>query len=537
MAEPNDHPPNAMSCPSNLRELLTKAQGNSQLHNCGITSRAKGLKSLNMELSWRPLQFLRTIPIQEELAGVDGEFRDNHLTLKLIDVDEKKVATLLDQTTRPYSATDEPRSCRWNTTPDDIYSVPYPIYPVDFEVVLTRSERRHLTVESDPLIKDETTHLSGQHVGGLPATEPESEQVFDQGRELSSAVDDSAIFLVRPKDTETTEAKMLERQADYGLFAAETEHETFLPPSFDLHADPSTLDRNDRRNNNLSIGHEPVDDAQDGSEYKPSHSTADIALMNTSLATPSLAQFLAFRNFPVQHNFPSLVDSSALDHAADVVTTDQSSTGAIPETIFDRNTLTLPSPWRLPPYPHFYLASLELIQKRPIVHSLSLETSRVQLVERETLGGVDLILDPHTTVIFASLSELPIHCETLLANIILQSWRFSRILVIWEYFHRTASHTALPQDSDPEMLMYPLTSIKAIKKLRRDLAISEALEKKNTNTTVHFAFASDANEAAKLVRCFGDYAEADDTTGSVVWGTRDWLDHEAQEVFPSDIRF
>ena len=77
----------------------------------------------------------------------------------------------------------------------------------------------------------------------------------------------------------------------------------------------------------------------------------------------------------------------------------------------------------------------------------------------------------------------------------------------------------------------------AIKKLCRDLAISEAPEKKNTNTTVHFAFASDANEAAKLVRCFGDYAEVDDTTGSVVWGTRDWLDHEAQEVFPSDIRF
>ena len=532
MPEPNDHPPNAMSCPSNLRELLTKAQGNLQLHNCGITSKAKGLKSLNMELSWRPLQFLRTIPTHEELAGVDGEFRDNRLTLKLIDVDEKKVATLLDQTTRLYSATAEPRSSRWNTTLDDIYSVPYSIYP---EVVLTRSERRHLTVESDSLIEDETTHSSGQHIGDLLATGPESEQVFDQGGELSSAVDDSAI-LVRSKDTETTEARMLERQADYGLFVAETEHETFLPPSFDLHTDPFTLDRNDRRNNNLSIGHEPVDDAQDGSRYKPSRSTADIALMKTSLATPSLTQFLAFRNFPVQHNFPSLVDSSALDHATDVVTTDQPSTGVIPEAIFDRNTLTLPSPWRLPPYPHFYLASLELIQKRPLVRSLSLETSRVQLVERETLGGVDLILDPHTTVIFASLSELPMHYETLLANIILQSWRYSRILVIWEY-NRTTSHTAPPQDSDPETLMYPLTSIKGIKKLRRDLAISEALEKKNTNTTVRFAFANDANEAAKFVRCFGDYAEVDDTTGGAIWGTRDWLDCEAQEVFPSDIRF
>lgn len=599
MAEPNNRPPSTTSLPTNLRELLTQDYGKSRADNCGTVSQVKGLKSLNMELSWRPLQFLEKMPTHEELAGVDGEFRDKRLALKAIDVDENKVAALLDHTTRIYSITDEPRG--WSTTLDDLHSVTYSNHQVDdFDVIFTRAERRRLAGESDQLTEDEEPiGPSGRlpispkiHVADVQVTGSGSEQALGQdGVFFSSAVDDSAISLSHSQDIEDTDVRMHERQANHRLnwnkeniapmvIPADNEesqssilhddvvdplsaavgdepgHGTFMPLSFDSYADPSPIHRADRDpqdqpsemvhtreqlprrtrspSGNSFIDQEPVDDALDASQHNSSRGTADMALINTSLAAPSLAGFLAFRNTLVEFSFPPADDSSVMDHAVDVDecvpdAIDHPGTGAIPETIFDRNTLILPSPWRVPLYPHFYLASLQVIQKRSIVRSLAHETSDVQLVERETLGGVDFILDPHTAVILSSLSDLPLQSETVLANISQQSWRFSRVLVIWEFFNHTT------RDADPETPIYPPASVKAIKKLRRDLAIAEAFETKNVNTSIHFAFANDTNAAAKFVRCFGDCAEVNDTTGGAIWGTRDWLDLEAQEVCPSGI--
>ncbi|KZP24085.1 hypothetical protein FIBSPDRAFT_889053 [Athelia psychrophila] len=37
-------------------------------------------------------------------------------------------------------------------------------------------------------------------------------------------------------------------------------------------------------------------------------------------------------------------------------------------------------------------------------------------------------------------------------------------------------------------------------------------------------------QAAMFTKCFCDCAEANDATGGVIWGSREWLDNEEQEV-------
>jgi hypothetical protein len=165
-----------------------------------------------------------------------------------------------------------------------------------------------------------------------------------------------------------------------------------------------------------------------------------------------------------------------------------------------------------------------------MVRSLGVRECAVELVERDTLGGVDLILDPHTTVIFASLMALPSQCEALIARLGEQSWRFARLLVIFEAFSSSLAYKSDPASTRLTPSAYTPPILKAIKKFRRDLGIAEALETKNVRASIHFAFADSVHEAALFTRCFGDCAEANDTTGGAIWGPREWLDVEEQEV-------
>ncbi|KZP24077.1 hypothetical protein FIBSPDRAFT_930065 [Athelia psychrophila] len=50
-----------------------------------------------------------------------------------------------------------------------------------------------------------------------------------------------------------------------------------------------------------------------------------------------------------------------------------------------------------------------------------------------------------------------------------------------------------------------------------------------TNTSVHLALADTFEQAAMFTKCFCDCAEANDATGGVIWGSREWLDNEEQE--------
>jgi len=56
------------------------------------------------------------------------------------------------------------------------------------------------------------------------------------------------------------------------------------------------------------------------------------------------------------------------------------------------------------------------------------------LVESETLLDVDLIIDPHTAVIFTNLLSLPAQIEAFTATVSVQSWRYDSLLIVFEAF-------------------------------------------------------------------------------------------------------
>ncbi|KAF8238023.1 hypothetical protein L208DRAFT_1355554 [Tricholoma matsutake] len=203
-----------------------------------------------------------------------------------------------------------------------------------------------------------------------------------------------------------------------------------------------------------------------------------------------------------------------------------------PQDLYDCNTLRLPSPWIFPMKTHRYMASLDLLQKQVLVRSLRTAQHLVQLVERLSLGGADLILDPYTAVIFAPLLSLPSQCESLLNRVSTQSYLCKCLLVVFEAYPVSRSFRPSSDLSDPaaiDLFAYTPPVTKAVKKFRRDLDIREACGTKAATCEVKVAFADSVDEAAAYTRYLGDLAEQQDETQGAVWGGREWLDLEIAE--------
>ena len=184
-----------------------------------------------------------------------------------------------------------------------------------------------------------------------------------------------------------------------------------------------------------------------------------------------------------------------------------------------------------------YMASLDFIQKHVLVRALRTSECSVELVERQTLGGVDLIVDPHCAIIFLSLFTLAARCEAYTERVSQQSWKFSRLLVIFEAYPESRSKRSFASKhrgstGTPSSELYAFTPpiVKAIKKFRRDVNIADACGTKCGDTKVEYAFADTVDEAALLTRWFGERAEEADETGGVVWGEREWLAVDFLEV-------
>ncbi|KAF8902231.1 hypothetical protein CPB84DRAFT_875157 [Gymnopilus junonius] len=88
------------------------------------------------------------------------------------------------------------------------------------------------------------------------------------------------------------------------------------------------------------------------------------------------------------------------------------------------------------------MASLDLIQKHALVRALGSEESAVELVERYTIGGVDLILDPYCAVVFLSLFTLPARCEAYVDRVSKQSWIYNHLLIVFEAYPEQLSKRA-----------------------------------------------------------------------------------------------
>ncbi|RDB14589.1 hypothetical protein Hypma_016464 [Hypsizygus marmoreus] len=206
-----------------------------------------------------------------------------------------------------------------------------------------------------------------------------------------------------------------------------------------------------------------------------------------------------------------------------------------PQELYNRKTIRLPESRTLPSKPHKYMASLDVLQKQVLVRSLRASECQVDLVERDSLGGVDLIIDPYTAVMFAPLLSLPAQHKALLALLSAQTWRYSQLLVIFEAYPASRSWKSgsrkkhgIPS-AELDLYAYTPPIVKALKKFRRDLDIAEACGTKAAVCEVWFAFADTVDEAAAYARLFGDRAEENDQTGGALWGSREWLDLDMSE--------
>ena len=200
-----------------------------------------------------------------------------------------------------------------------------------------------------------------------------------------------------------------------------------------------------------------------------------------------------------------------------------------PADIYDSSTIRLPESITIPQSIHRYMASLDVVQKLALVRSLKSQECLVDLVERQSLDGVDLILDPHSAIIFLSLFMLSSQCNKYVERVAAQSWKFHRILVVFEAYPQSCARKG-NKTLDSDLDAYTPHIIKAIRKFRRDLNIAAACGTKCENTEVFYVFANSVDEGALFARMYGNFAEDNDETGGALWGDRGWLDGDFLEA-------
>ena len=232
------------------------------------------------------------------------------------------------------------------------------------------------------------------------------------------------------------------------------------------------------------------------------------------------AEFLAHRLVHLSTPPAATTTGTATDNPLPVEAPQAVTT--IPAELVDRNTIQLPVNNSLPVSRHQYLASLDLLQKHALCRRLSGDAASIDLVEREFLGGVDLILDQDTAILFIPLSGVPSECEGLIAGISDISWRYSHILVIFEAF---LVSQAFGDGEENCTISFTFTEpiVRSVKKLKRSLVIAEGVGTKTEDCAVSWAFATSIEEAARLARIYGDSAEGRDGTGGSLWQERWWL--------------
>lgn len=175
-----------------------------------------------------------------------------------------------------------------------------------------------------------------------------------------------------------------------------------------------------------------------------------------------------------------------------------------------------------------YLASVELLQDRPLMRVLRHDSLRMELLEREWVDGADIVFDCDTALVFAPLFQvsLPSSFRSLKDRLSSLSWRYTDLAVIFKLDEVSISGLQPPQDEEVMDLFARV--IRSIKKLQRELALAEAYAIKRPQTVIRMFFVRSAEQAAATARLLGDVAEARSQFSP--WDDRLWLGVDEKEV-------
>ncbi|KAJ7460988.1 hypothetical protein B0H11DRAFT_160147 [Mycena galericulata] len=585
---PNEHPPNALFLPSYLGELIVplKDKGQASVNNPThkFLKKAKGIPSLNVELSWVPIAAKTRIPTNSEIIKVTELFDAD--TPPSSDL-SMQIAVLLEEVPAACSTTEafpETWICRYRRIyPEATHEASDPNI-VRCEIILSRKERRRaagLAAEAEDDVKDSDGSMENEDhlvVDRRCTKRPRMAQ--------DEYMDDSGVAF----DVLDHGSPTLPSFYGYpGPYAADVDKEN-LPPFYDdqyrgrEYVDFSSPDRNEQfdpedipsssfpadsnarygmrsvleqrdfevlsfdslqaasvQPTQLHADHIPLDETltytrmfkppstavlDDAIIAKPSSTALSAGTPDIATRLLGIAEFARLRAKKVSDVIPD--EPTSPRGEANEFLVELSYT--VPETVYDRNTLRLPCTWNPPQSLHRYMVSMELVQKQGLVRSLRSRSCSIDLIERDSLDGVDIVLDPHTAVIFTNLLILPSECADLVSRIGQQSWFYSRLLVVFDAYPAARSYQSKASSSAAsELFAYTPPVLKALGKLRRDLGISEGCGTKCLSCVVQYAFADTVDEAAMFTRYFGDLAEANNESGGILWGDRTWLDDDVPE--------
>ncbi|KAJ7063510.1 hypothetical protein C8F01DRAFT_1133304 [Mycena amicta] len=525
LAPPNNHAPNALFLPTHFRDLVAPSKSQAQQlpkHVYQFLKKAKGMASFYVELSWLPIPAKTRRPTHAEILTVEALIDESMPALP--------VQALLDNSFAPDAFGGDTWCSRYSKCCFEETSPSLNLDVGRCEIVLARKERRRAAglfddlkdteILSDPLVEEDRTtkrpRLEDFDDSGIAFDFPDP----DLQSPLSSLAADAAVCPSMLLDGQGGHS--VEYGANFSSMPSQ-QHERydngeFLALSFGSAQPTQPL-------------HDAHSDETYASMFEPHHS----ALVNdtaTSTPLPEIATHsLGIFEFAKLRAKKITVPPALLPETAQVHVPIESPANLLPDDMYDRNTVSLPSTWDPPRSQHRYMVSMDVVQRQGLVRSLRSQACCVDLVERESLVSVDVVLDPHSAIVFSNLLTLPSECVDLVQRIAEESWRYSRLFVVLNAYPAAyAYHSKSGNASrESELFAYTPPVLKALRKFRRDLDILEGSGHKRKECIVQHGFANTVNDAALFVRYFGNFVEANDDSGGAIWGDREWLEDDVPE--------
>ncbi|KAF8890203.1 hypothetical protein BD779DRAFT_1518834 [Infundibulicybe gibba] len=533
MLPPNVHPPNELFLPKSLTDFLAPTKASTRDEGIHPTR----IASLRIALSWVPFTVDSQLPNHAQISDVVDPPcagpEENPKVQGLLQT-AGVMSSEPDAEPKDHWADQDAKIQRQTRFHDDL---------LDFNIILTRRERHRLAGLRDVdvgAVEDTDFQIeSGADTQASFSDRPVKRQRagddllgldFDQDKEnvppFQLLDDGFGQYLEYDNPYPVVENSQADAEYQLGYY------ESFTAPmdqALELEDIPEPVpfehEQTSRPQNNPPFRN-PV-------EVHPTHNAVTTTQGEMTMSRePELAShalgILTFAQLRGKQVQPTVEVQHALSHPCSAHWGCQGP-HVTPESLFDCNTLRLPSreTFQTATSTHVYMASLETIQKQALVRALRSRECAIDLVERNSLDGMDLILDPQTGVLFMSLFLLPSQCAALTTRIGAQSWRFARILVVYEAYPAAHSYKER-QRGGVTLNAYTPPIMKALSKVRRDLDITEACGDKRAGVVVQYAFANDVCEAAMFVRHYGELAESA-SPASVLWDAREWLDEEVGE--------